>query len=297
MFGVHLDRKGTLPNVERITGEITAAGRRAVFFNINAADHDKRAEAVAEMKRVVAEEGADSGIDVVLHSLAFGTLKPFIADTPGDRIAPAQMEMTLDVMANSLVYWTSDLVRRGLVADGARVFAMTSSGGTRAIASYGPVGAAKAALESYCRQLALELGPRRIAVNAIRAGVAETPALAKIPGSGEMVKTQRARNPGGRLTTPEDVAEAIALLARPGAGWITGNTLGVDGGEDIEDRRNAAHEGEVDPLWADRNREAAVADGEGVGVAGAEQQVAEARVENAAAFHRSASGNGTPRSA
>ena len=83
--------------------------------------------------------------------------------------------------------------------------------------------AAKAALESYCRQLSLELGPRGIAVNAIRAGVTKTPALDKIPGAEEMMRVQRLRNPGGRLTTPEDVAEAIALLARPGAAWISGN--------------------------------------------------------------------------
>ena len=42
IFGVHLDRKGTLPNVERITGQIRAAGREAVYFNANAADAEKR---------------------------------------------------------------------------------------------------------------------------------------------------------------------------------------------------------------------------------------------------------------
>ena len=57
VFGVHLDRKSTLPNVERITGEIRALGREARFFNINAADADRRAEAAAEMQRVLEARG------------------------------------------------------------------------------------------------------------------------------------------------------------------------------------------------------------------------------------------------
>jgi enoyl-[acyl-carrier protein] reductase III len=227
--GVHLDRRATLPQAEATAAAIRAHGRRALFFNVNAADEEKRKGVLDALEQELGEAKAGA-VKVLVHSLAFGTLRPLVGE---DGVTKAQLEMTLDVMANSLVYWTGELVRRGLLADGGRVFAMTSSGGTKAIASYGPVGAAKAALESYCRQLALELGPRRIAVNAIRAGVAETPALAKIPGSGEMVRVQKAKNPGGRLTTPEDVAEAVALLARPGAGWISGNTLGVDGGEDI----------------------------------------------------------------
>src|SRR5437762_14376504 len=55
IFGVHLDRKATLGNVERIVGEIKALGRDAVFFNVNAADPDKRVETAAHMQRVLEE--------------------------------------------------------------------------------------------------------------------------------------------------------------------------------------------------------------------------------------------------
>jgi NAD(P)-dependent dehydrogenase (short-subunit alcohol dehydrogenase family) len=110
---------------------------------------------------------------------------------------------------------------------------MTSSGGTRVIPSYGAVSAAKAALESHTRQLALELASRGITVNAIRAGVTDTPALRKIPGSDWMIDSALRLNPHGRLTTPEDVAKAIALLAEPDADWISGDVIGVDGGEDV----------------------------------------------------------------
>jgi NAD(P)-dependent dehydrogenase (short-subunit alcohol dehydrogenase family) len=109
---------------------------------------------------------------------------------------------------------------------------MTSSGAHRAMPHYGAVGAAKAALEAYVRQLAFELAPAGIAVTAVRAGLADTPAARRIPGVEAMLDAQRRRHPAGRLTTPEDVAECVALLARPGARWLTGDVLGVDGGED-----------------------------------------------------------------
>jgi enoyl-[acyl-carrier-protein] reductase (NADH) len=143
------------------------------------------------------------------------------------------MEMTLDVMAHSLVYWAQDLVNRKLMTSGGRVFAMTSSGGTRVFATYGAVSAAKAALESHIRQLAFELAPLGIAANAIRAGVTDTPALRKIPGNDRLIEIARSKNPHGRLTTPADVGAAIAALCHPGLYWMTGNTIGVDGGEDI----------------------------------------------------------------
>jgi enoyl-[acyl-carrier-protein] reductase (NADH) len=143
------------------------------------------------------------------------------------------MEMTSNVMAHSLVYWVQDLQERKLLKPDSRIFAMTSSGGARVWPTYGAVSAAKAALESHCRQLALELGKQGIAVNAIRAGVTDTPALRKIPGHETMIKIAQDRNPGGRLTTPEDVASAIALLVQSEARWLTGNVIGVDGGEDI----------------------------------------------------------------
>lgn len=234
VFGVHLDRRATLPNAERIVKEIEGSGVRAVFFNMNAADHEKRAEALAEMTRVLSEDGGAEGrIDVLLHSLAFGTLKPFVADAAGDRITPAQMDMTLDVMAHSLVYWTQDLLAGKLLGEGAHVFAMTSAGGHRIWPSYGAVSAAKAALESHCRQLAVELVGKKIAVNAVRAGVTDTPALRKIPGNEAMIERCLAVHPAKRLTTPADVAATIAVLAHPETIWMTGNVLGVDGSEDL----------------------------------------------------------------
>jgi enoyl-[acyl-carrier protein] reductase III len=229
VIGVHLDRKATLPLAEAVAADVRAAGSPAHFFNVNAADEEKRAQVCQR----AAELAAGRPLRLVLHSLAFGTLKPFVTDVPGQRTTKAQLEMTVDVMAHSLVYWVQELSARQLLGAGSRVFAMTSSGGTRVMPFYGAVSAAKAALESHVRQLALELAPAGVAVNAIRAGVTDTPASRKIPVAEILFQEARRRNPAGRLTVPEDVAGALVALALPGAGWISGNVIGVDGGEDV----------------------------------------------------------------
>jgi len=218
-----------LDHVAFVQHEIRNKGCEAVFFNVNAADDEKRVE-VCERARELA---GGKPLRMLLHSLAFGTLKPFVSDVPGQQTTKAQLEMTLDVMAHSLVYWVQDLHARGLLGEGSHVFAMTSSGGTRVMPFYGAVSAAKAALESHVRQLALELGPAGVSVNAIRAGVTDTPAARKIPAAEYLFQEARRRNPGGRLTCPEDVAGAIAALSLPGGRWISGNVIGVDGGEDV----------------------------------------------------------------
>lgn len=229
IYGVHLDRRAGLEHVEEIKAEIGELGRRARYFNINAADEEKRSATLDE----VAEQAAPGSMRVMLHSLAFGTLKPYVGNDASEAVTPKQLEMTLDVMAHTLVYWTQGLVHRGLMDEGGRIYAMTSSGGDRVSPAYGPVSAAKAALESHCRQLALELAPRGITVNAIRAGVTDTPALRKIPGSDRMKEEAARNNPHGRLTRPEDVARCMVALSDPDTYWMTGNVIRVDGGEDF----------------------------------------------------------------
>ncbi|MBL8636014.1 MAG: SDR family oxidoreductase [Myxococcales bacterium] len=234
IIGVHLDRRSTMPNVERIVASIQGLGRQAIFFNQNAADEQKRKEICDQIAERTQGHGSPK-VRVLVHSLAFGTLRPFVppSDAPADLIGKSHMDMTCDVMAHSLLYWTQDLLSRGLLSSGSRIFAMTSSGSHRVIPQYGAVSAAKASLEAHCRQLALELGPRGIAVNALCAGVTDTPALRKIPGNERMIAIAMERNPGKRLTTPQDVAGAVAVLSHPLAGWISGNVINVDGGEDI----------------------------------------------------------------
>jgi enoyl-[acyl-carrier protein] reductase III len=231
IIGVHLDRRATMANVERITQAVRACGRQAWFYNINAADDAKRMEVLDDVRRRFDERKHGDQVRVLLHSLAFGTLRPLVAPEPNDQVSQKQLEMTCDVMAHSLVYWVQDLLSRDLLSDQGRIFAMTSTGSTSVWRGYGAVSAAKSALEAHIRQLAVELGPRGITANAICAGVTDTPALKKIPDSETMMQVAIRKNPSHRLTTPDDVARALPALAQPCTYWLNGNVLYVDGGE------------------------------------------------------------------
>jgi len=233
VIGVHLDTGQRQLAVDELVDEVRKHGVQAHFVNDNAASPAGRERVLPE---IVERVGA-GGVRVVVHSLAFGTLAPFLpaADGAGagdeEEISQRQLDMTLSVMAHSLVYWVQDLVAAKLLPTGARLFALTSAGTTRVARSYGAVAAAKCALESHVRQLAVELAPAGVSVNAIRAGVTLTPSFLRIPESAELSEYARSRNPHGRLTTPGDVAAAIALLAGATSSWMTGNVIGVDGGE------------------------------------------------------------------
>ena len=74
--GIHLDRKGTLPEAERIAGEIQKAGGEALFFNINASDEEKRTEALDAL----AGKLNGKTVRTFIPSLAFGTLRSFIGE-------------------------------------------------------------------------------------------------------------------------------------------------------------------------------------------------------------------------
>ena len=228
IYGIHLDRRAGMDGVNKLVDDLKKEGVQAHFNNMNATDAEKRRDVIEELK-----SRGDIRIKIFMHSLAFGALRPVIDADPDHALQPRQIEMTLEVMGSSILYWTQDLYQADLLQKGSQIFAMTSSGGHRQWKSYGAVSAAKASLESYCRQLAVELSEFGIAANAIQAGVTDTPALRKIPGNEEMIEKAKGLNPGKRLTMPEDVAKFIALLGLSEESWLTGNTIRVDGGEDI----------------------------------------------------------------
>ncbi len=229
VLGVHLDPRRTLERATAVIEDVEAAGARALFFNTNAADARRRSRVVSKISEVL-ESDPSGSVHLMVHSLAFGTLLPYVS-SDAETVSESQLEMTLRVMAHSLVYWTQDLVGAGLLGAGSRIYALSSIGSQRVSANYGAVSAAKAALESHARQLAFELATQGIAVNCIMPGVTDTPALRAIPGHDYILDEVQAHHPAGRLTTPEDVARVIVALASPEVTWISGAVIPVDGGE------------------------------------------------------------------
>jgi len=220
---------------------LAASGARLVLgYRADAAAAEEAARACqdlgAEVRTVAAnlvhpEEArglvaaAGDRVDVLVHSAALGSFKPLLD------VKPAQWDLTLAVNARAFLLLAREASER--MPDGGRLVALSSLGGSRFIPEYGAIGPSKAALESVVRTLAVELGPRGILVNAVSAGLVPTASVKLHPRYEELAAHARAAAPLGRLGTPEDVASAVLLLLSPLAGWITGQTLVVDGGASL----------------------------------------------------------------
>jgi enoyl-[acyl-carrier protein] reductase I len=115
-------------------------------------------------------------------------------------------------------------------SSGGSIVALSFIGSQRAGSTYRVMGACKASLEASARQLAAELGPRKIRVNVISPGPVDTLAARGIPGFTGMREDAAKRSPLGRGVTGAEVGALAGFLASDGAAGITGQTLYVDGG-------------------------------------------------------------------
>ncbi len=171
--------------------------------------------------RVAEQVEALGALDVLVHNAATGVIRPAL------ETEDKHWDWTLNANARALL----GLVRVAAPAmpAGATVVGISSLGSSRVLENYTLVGTSKAALEALVRYLAVELAPRGIRVNAVSAGVVETGALEHFPNREEMLASG-ARNPVGRLVTPDDVAGVVSFLCSPDAEMIRGQTIVIDGG-------------------------------------------------------------------
>jgi NAD(P)-dependent dehydrogenase (short-subunit alcohol dehydrogenase family) len=272
---VHRDRRGAMQRIGAEFDVIRAHGNPFITYNVDALSEAGQQEV---LQALTDKMQAGDGVRVLLHSIAFGNLKPIAPLKPASVPNPVEalaerleltpetlkaavddafsegyaplysllspqygsaliededMARTIYSMGSSLLAWTQNLHTKGLFAEDARVFGLTSEGNQIAWRGYAAVSAAKVALESISRSIAVEFAPYGIRSNVIQAGVTDTPALKVIPGSDRMKAFAQLRNPFGRLTTPQDVANVIALLAMDEAAWINGTIIRADGGEAI----------------------------------------------------------------
>jgi enoyl-[acyl-carrier protein] reductase III len=195
---------------EATAGELQALGAEPVLVRGNVTS-----------ERVLEQVAALGPLAALVHNAATGVIRPALeTDT-------RHWEWTLGANARALL----DLARVAApsMPTGSSIVGLSSLGSTRVLDNYALVGTSKAALEALVRYLAVELAPLGIRVNAVSAGVVDTGALEHFPNREQML-AMGARNPAGRIVTPEDVADAVAFLCSAGADMIRGQTLVVDGG-------------------------------------------------------------------
>ena len=226
IVGFHFDRGELKKEAEKTKEEISSLnGGNVVFWNTNAASQETMDKYIPQIKELT----GGTPLKLLLHSIAFGTTTNFFGDKP---VNQKQMDMTVHVMGNSMLYWTQKLFEADLLGKGSRILGLTSEGNYIAMEGYGPVSVAKAGMEAIIRQIGWELGQYGITANAVQAGVTPTRALTKITDRWEeWIDNTKKRNPMRRTTQPEDVANIISLLMKPEADFINCSIIYCDGGE------------------------------------------------------------------
>ena len=207
-------------------------------YNINALDEQGRKLFIEQF---ITAAGKKKCVRLLLHSIARGNLKPLVLQEQNTRslikeestevLSIEDVQYTTYAMSASLLDWTRSLLKEGLFYGDARIIGLTSEGAHKYWEGYAAVSIAKAALESLSTHMAVELCKYGLKTNLIQAGITATPSLKKIPGSEKLVEIATKRNPMGRMTKPEDIANVIYLLCTDEAFWINGSVIHVDGGE------------------------------------------------------------------
>ena len=187
-------------------------------------------------KGLVLDVADAASVDAGFSSLAAGDLMPGILvnnagiarDTLLARMSDEQWDAVVNTDLTSLYRTCKACVRHLMKRRGGRIVNVTSAVGFTGNAGQANYAAAKAGVVGFTRSLAMELGGRSITVNAVAPGFIDTDMTREL-GSGQRARLLD-RIPLGRLGAPGDVAAAVAFLASPGAGYITGETLHVNGG-------------------------------------------------------------------
>ena len=170
-------------------------------------------------------------LDIVVANAAATAFRPMVEQKPHN------VEQTLAITVRSFIAAVQAAVP--LMHGGGRIVAISGIDSHQAMRGHGVLGAAKAAMESLVRALALELGPQGITVNGVSPGVVDTDSSRLYIERALGVRYEDAvarlvtATPVRRLGTVDDVANLVVFLASEAAGFITGQTIVIDGGLSI----------------------------------------------------------------
>jgi enoyl-[acyl-carrier protein] reductase I len=207
------------PHVEPLARELEASITGPVDVSV-----------AGQLEAIFNEISAKWGrLDILVHSIAFAPkadLQSGLLNCSAEGFAKA-----MDVSCHSFVRMAK--LAAPLMTDGGTMFAMSYYGSNRVVPNYNVMGPVKAALESACRYLAYELGPRGIRVHAISPGPLKTRAASGLKDFELLLNAAAHKAPLGELVDIMDVGYACAYLATPFARRITGELVYVDGGANL----------------------------------------------------------------
>lgn len=211
-------------NARELAEEVSALGRRSLVIKADLSEPD-------DVEALVDVVGSEIGrLDILVSNAAGGGFTSLI-DASRSQFDYA---MRVNVEALLLLAQRARPLLRKSTLRRSKIVTVSSMGGTRAMAHYGLIGAAKGAVESMTRHLAFELGPHGVNVNCVCAGAVMTGALAAHPDRESLIAAQKKRSLAGPdPLTPDDVAGAIVFLCSEAADKIQGQTLVIDCGTSV----------------------------------------------------------------
>lgn len=205
--------------IERVASEIRAGGGRALAVPTDVTDDD------------AVEALADAAVE------EFGRLDIWVNNAGGSPVQAPLIDLDRDewdatLRLNLTAVWVCSSVAARRMETGGRIVNISSRAADQTVVGSGHYAAAKAGVNSLTVTLAKELGPR-IRVNGIMPGAVPTEIMmtALDLAEDDLPRLERMlRLPTGRLGTPADLGAATLFLCSPGASWVTGQVISIDGG-------------------------------------------------------------------
>ena len=228
----HLAAKGTdiiftyrtrKDEADSLIEELKLMGRKALALQLDTGVSASFPAFAAEVRNTLKSNWNRDDFDFLINNAGMALYAPFT------EVTEAQFDGIIDVHFKGVVFLTQALLP--IVRDGGRIINLSSGLARFSYPGSSIYGAAKAAIDTLTRYLALELGPRRITVNVIAPGAIETDfGNGNVRDNADLNAMIASRTPLGRVGLPDDIGGAVAVLLSDEAGWINGQRIEVSGG-------------------------------------------------------------------